>query len=242
MQIWAHRGASAMAPENTLRAFEAALSPEMAVEGIEFDVHLSADGVPVVCHDEDIKRTSDGRGKIAQFTYEDLLAFDFSRVNKRSFDVGVCRIPRLEEVLELVRASDKRANIELKTDKNPYPGIEEAVVRAVRDMGLEERVVVSSFREESVLRTKTFAPCIETAFLFVRPPRGLHQMIREERWNAVHPRYSRVSPALVADAHAHGMQVRAYTVDDAKQAMRLASLGVDGIFSNDPAAMITALA
>lgn len=243
MRVWAHRGMSALYPENTLPAFEAALAPDLDIEGIELDVHLTADDVPVVCHDEDVKRTSDGRGKIAQMTFAELRKLDFSQVKGKDFaNVGACTIPSLDEVLELVRASGKRVNIELKTDKNPYPGIEQRVVGRIRAFGLEERVLVSSFREDSVLRFKTIAPEIETGFLFTYPPRGLHAKIAKGRWDAVHPRFSRVPQSLVDDAHAHGMAVRVYTVDDPVRAKRFAEMGVDAIFSNDPAAMLAALA
>ena len=116
MQIWAHRGASAQAPENTRIAFELALA--LPVEGIELDVHLSADGVPVICHDETIDRTSDGTGLIAEKTYEELLTCDFSCVDDKDFSrVGTCRIMTLPEVLTLAAPSALRVNIELKTDK-----------------------------------------------------------------------------------------------------------------------------
>lgn len=243
MRVWAHRGVSALYPENTLPAFEAALAPDLDIEGIELDVHLTADGIPVVCHDEDVKRTSNGRGLIAKMTFADLRKLDFSQVKGRELgEVGPCCIPRLEEVLELVRTSGKRVNIELKTDKNPYHGIEQRVLACVRDFGLGEQVLVSSFREDSVLRFKALAPDIETGFLFTYPPRDLRAMIAKGRWNAVHPRFSRVTKSLVDDAHAHGMAVRVYTVDDPKRTLRLAGIGVDAIFSNDPGAMINALA
>ena len=141
MQVWAHRGVSAHAPENTLPAFAAAL--EMPVEGIELDVHLTADGVAVVCHDERIDRTSDGSGSIADMTLGELRAFDFSQVEGKDFAAfASCRIPTLDEVLALAAPSGKRVNIELKTDENPYPGIEETVLGIIRAHGMEDRVVV----------------------------------------------------------------------------------------------------
>ena len=245
MEVWAHRGVSAKAPENTLPAFLAAieLSERLPLAGIEMDVHLTSDGVPVVCHDETVVRTAGVRGTIAQMTYGELCTLDFSRVKDRDFtEFAPCRIMTLQQVLEVVKPSKLKLNIELKTDKNPYPGIEDVVAAAVREAGMQERVVVSSFNQESVARFRGLAKDIPVAFLFKYPPFHLKRGIESGRWSAIHPRFSCVGQAMVNDAHAHGMAVRSYTVDDPKQALRLAKLGVDAIFANDPEAMIAVLA
>ena len=240
MQVWAHRGVSAHAPENTLPAFAAAL--ELPVEGIELDVHLTADGVAVVCHDERIDRTSDGSGSIADMTLGELRAFDFSQVEGKDFATfAPCRIPTLDEVLALAAPSGKRVNIELKTDENPYPGIGETVLGIIRAHGMEDRVVVSSFNRESVARFKALGSAVPVAYLFYRWPREVHADMAKGLWNAVHPRFTCCPRFLVRWAHAAGLAVRVYTVDDAARARRLAAKGVDAVFSNDPAALMAAL-
>lgn len=262
MQIWAHRGVSAHAPENTLPAFEAALA--LPVEGVELDVHLTADGEAVVCHDERIDRTSDGAGLIADMTLAQLRAFDFSQVEGKDFaGFSPCRIPTLEEVLRLVAPSGKRVNIELKTDEMPYPGIEEKVFGIIRACGMEDRVVVSSFNRESVARFKALGSGIPVAFLFYEHPKGLRRGVAAGEWDALHPRFAlcprhmpawlrkrlgalNLQPSLVPEAvvklaHDAGMPVRVYTVDDPDMAHRLAERGVDAVFANDPAALMASL-
>lgn len=114
--IWAHRGASAHAPENTLPAFE--LAVEQGADGVELDVHLTADGHLVVTHDETIDRCSDGTGAIASLTLEQLRAFDFS-AGWEGF--AGTRIPTLREVYELLHPTDLTINVELKNTFAPYP-------------------------------------------------------------------------------------------------------------------------
>ncbi len=241
MQVWAHRGVSAKAPENTMAAFAMAL--ETQVVGIELDVHLSADGHLIVCHDETIDRTSSGAGAIAEMTLEELRAFDFSQVEGKDFaSFSPCPVSTLSEVLALVAPTDKWVNIELKTDKNPYPGIEEAVLACVRETGMADRVVVSSFNRESVARWRALGSGIPGCYLFYKPVGGLLRAIRKGEWDGIHPRYSLCPKFLVRAAHKVGLPVRVYTVDDERLAKRLTKRGVDDIFSNDPERMLQALA
>ena len=145
--IWAHRGASGHAPENTLPAFR--MAAEMGADGVELDVQLTKDGKLVVCHDETIDRTSSAKGWIKDYTLAELKALDFSNGN-RAYE-GV-RIPTLEEVLELLNPTGLTVNIEIKTGIVFYKGIEEQLLDLVRNMHWEERVIYSSFNHET-LRT-----------------------------------------------------------------------------------------
>ncbi|WP_305781680.1 glycerophosphodiester phosphodiesterase family protein, partial [Brucella sp. CMUL 018] len=126
--IWAHRGASAYAPENTLPAFEMAL--QMGADGVELDVQRSADGQVVVIHDETLNRTSNGVGKVVDQSFEQLRQCDFS--NRFAGRRNV-KIPTLREVLDLFRGTGKTVNIELKNTVVLYPGLEDDVLRIVQD-------------------------------------------------------------------------------------------------------------
>ncbi len=130
MLLLAHRGYSDQYPENTMKAFLEAI--KKGFNGIETDVHKTKDGQLVLCHDEKINRTSNGQGYIKDYTYEELCQFRFNYKFK-DFDE---KIPLLEELLDLAKGKDVILNIELKTDKIHYQGIEEEVYQMVKDKGM----------------------------------------------------------------------------------------------------------
>src|SRR5579863_1834901 len=128
MEIFAHRGNSGEAPENTLAAFRQVAG--VGADGVEFDVQLSRDGVPVVIHDETVDRTTDGKGAVAGLTLAQLQVLDAGKWFGAAF-AGE-RIPTLEAVLEVFRGASIRVNIELKTNRTPYPGLSQKVIDLVR--------------------------------------------------------------------------------------------------------------
>lgn len=109
-KVWAHRGASAYAPENTLEAFK--LAVDIGSDGIELDVQLSKDGELVVIHDEEIDRTSNGKGFVKDYTLKELKKFNFNHSNSKYHKVN---IPTLKEVFELLKSTEMDINVELKT-------------------------------------------------------------------------------------------------------------------------------
>ena len=129
-KVFAHRGASQYAPENTLEAFRLAM--EQGAEGIELDVHLSADGELVVIHDETLERTTNGTGLVKDHTLAQLQAL---RADNHMEGFEAARIPTLRQVLELVRPGDMQVNIELKTGILWYEGIEEKTLELVKELG-----------------------------------------------------------------------------------------------------------
>ena len=138
--VWAHRGASKYAPENTLPAFQKAI--EMGADGIELDVQMTKDNQCIVIHDETVKRVSNGTVWVKDSTLEELRQFDYS---KGFTEYGKVRIPTLEEVLQLVVPSGLTINIELKTGKICYKNIVDEVLRLVYQYGYQEKVILSSF-------------------------------------------------------------------------------------------------
>ena len=141
MQIWAHRGASSRQPENTIAAFSAAMAA--GVDGVEFDVQLSSDGVPVVIHDEKVDRTHAGTGWVAGQTVAQLQELP-SLLKKKPAPLTT-RIPTLAEVLDLLAAGDQLINIELKNSVKAYKTLESKVLAMVAERRLADRVVLSSF-------------------------------------------------------------------------------------------------
>lgn len=232
--IWAHRGASANAPENTMVAFELAF--EHGADGIEIDVQRTSDGVLVVCHDETIDRTSDGRGAIVDLSYEQLCDYDFSASKP---DYSGLRIPRLDEVLDLVEASGRVINIELKNSIERYPGMEAEIDRLVCSRKLTGRVWYSSFNHQSLVELSS-SPV----------PRGVlyaQQLVRAWTYassfgaEALHPWSEVVDAEMVEAAHRCGMRVHPWTVDSPERMVELAGIGVDAIITNDPALAVATM-
>ena len=159
--IYGHRGASAYAPENTLEAFRLAM--DMGADGFELDVHLSKDGELVVIHDETVDRTTDGAGLVRELTLAQLKALDAS--NGKEAYRGA-RIPTLEEVFELIRDTRHLVNVEIKTDECFYPGLEEKCLELAARMGVEDRVIYSSFNHFTLLKLRQLKPDLKLGMLF----------------------------------------------------------------------------
>ncbi|MCM1217921.1 MAG: hypothetical protein NC548_25815 [Lachnospiraceae bacterium] len=142
MKIWAHRGCSQRYPENTLLAFEKAARLQ-GLTGIELDIQLTGDGRLVVIHDERVDRTTEGFGCVKDFTLSEI-----KRLHIYADDNPTQQIPAMEEVLDLLEGRMQeglRLNIELKNSVYPYEGMEEKIVELIRERGLQENVVYSSF-------------------------------------------------------------------------------------------------
>lgn len=160
-KIWGCRGASGHAPENTLPAFE--LARILGADGIQLDVQLSKDGVPVVIGDDRVDRVSDGSGKVKELTLKELKALNVN-LNHSFRRYGRVEIPTLAEVFDWARKTDLTVNVELKSgedcrqESGRRPGLEEQVVRLAAEKGLEDRVIYSSTGFESLRRVERLAP------------------------------------------------------------------------------------
>ena len=137
MLLLGHRGYSDQYSENTMLAFSKAI--ESGFDGIETDVHKTKDGVLVLCHDEKINRTSDGKGYIKDMTYEELCAYNFGTKENPQ------RIPLLKELLELCKGKNVKINLEIKTNKIQYPGIELESYQMIKEMGMLDQVLFSGY-------------------------------------------------------------------------------------------------
>jgi glycerophosphoryl diester phosphodiesterase len=208
----------------------------LGAHGIELDVHLSADGVPVVIHDFTVDATTDGSGPVSGMSLAQLKELDAGS----SFDPAFARepIPTLAEVLE---AFGHRLflNIELKTTSPSDNGLERAVIAQVREHGLDrnDRVLLSSFNPFSLRRAWRLAPHIRRGLLYAP---GLPLPLRRA-WlaplaphQARHPEHTMVDARFMAWARRRGYQVNTWTVDDPAEMRRLVDLGVDGIITNVP--------
>lgn len=239
VQVWAHRGASGYAPENTMEAFSLAIV--QGADGIELDVHLTADGEVVVAHDETVNRPSDGTGRIAALTLAELKALNFNRPKPRY--APVARIPTLAEVLALLTPTRLSLNIELKNELEPYPGLEERCVELVKRFGMGERVWYSSFNHRSLARLKELDASLRCGALYGEAMLEPWKYARRLGVDALHPYYGtlRGDPEQVAACHAAGIRVHAWTVNSAQSVRAMARVGVDAVITNFPDRALRAL-
>lgn len=228
--LFAHRGNSSEAPENTSAAFRLAL--DAGADGVEFDVQLSRDRVPVVIHDETLERTTDGTGLVTERSLAELKALDAGAWKGHAF-AGE-RIPTLEETLVLFRDSDILVNIELKTSEILYEGLAKASARLVKAMGMARRVVISSFNHHSLLESAREAPEIARAPLLYAHLVEPWRYVRANGFQALHVERHACTEALVRGCRAAGIPLRAYTVNAEEAFRHLAALGVDGVFTDRP--------
>lgn len=232
--IFAHRGNRVGAPENTLAAFAQVM--DTGAEGVEFDVHLSRDGVPVVIHDETLDRTTGGTGRVGAFTHQELRALDAGGWFGEEFKGQ--HIPALDEVLALYQQSHHVLNVELKTTVEPYPGLVEAVIACIRARGLADRTILSSFNHHSLRQAGMQAPEIPCAALVLAHLIDPWDYVRAHGFQALHVEHHGCSAELVTRCHEAGLAVRAYTVVEEADARRLLAMEVDGIVTDCPAPMV----
>ncbi|MDO5084022.1 glycerophosphodiester phosphodiesterase [Arachnia propionica] len=228
--IWAHRGASAYAPENTIPAFKQAI--EMGADGIEFDVQRSADGQLVVIHDETVNRTSNGVGKVVDLSLEQLRRCNFSNGFVGTRHV---QIPTLKEVLELLEPTHVTINIELKNTVEFYPGMEHDVVSLVNEAGLQDRVIYSSFNHFSLANLRGVVPPERLGLLYSDGLYDPWKYANQFGAGALHPHFIALyQPNYMWLCHEAGVRVNTWTVDDDHAIKHLVSLGVDAVITNFP--------
>lgn len=220
MIVFGHRGAPGYPrrAENTIASFKKAL--QYGANGLEFDVRRCADGRIVVIHDETIDRTTNGRGRVAGLTYDQL----------RHFDAGFGEpIPLLTDVLDAF-GTECLLNIELKD-----AGIAKDVKELVLQRNLERQVIVSSFDWQELAPA---VPEIPIALLSSKL-QNLISAARELGATAIHPQKDIATPAVIQAAREANLQINVWTVNDPAEASAFRSLGVDGIFSDFPERCLT---
>ena len=228
--VWAHRGASGYAPENTLPAFK--MAADMGADGVELDVQLTKDDVIVVCHDEKIDRTSNGAGFIRDYTYEELLKFDFCNGNL-AFE-GT-RIPTMEEVFDLLAPTGLTINIELKTGEIFYPDLEEKIIALTKKKGFSGRVIYSSFNHYSVMKIKDLDPDAKVGFLYQDGTLNMPGYAAENGVNALHPAFYNLQyEGFIDDCNMFDIDVNVWTVNSEADLLKCKEMGVNAIITNYP--------
>ena len=217
VNIIGHRGAAAAEPENTLRGFRRALDAGAAA--VELDVQLTQDGRLAVIHDETVDRTTNGRGRVKDFTMAALQRLDAGRGEP---------VPALEEVVELVRG---RAQL-LVDLKQPETAL--AFLRLCRERLLFEDLRAISFWHPVIKTLKEQEPRLRTGVLLVGCPADPVGLARAALAEALVLHYGYVTPDLVEAAHAAGLLVYIWNIDDVETVKPYLALNLDGIGSNRP--------
>ena len=230
--IFAHRGASAHAPENTLAAFELAFTQH--ADAIELDAKLSADGQVVVIHDATVDRTTDGHGRIQDLTFSQLRALDAGSSFSQKFRGE--KIPALEEVFEAV-GRRTFVNVELTNYVTPYDGLVESVCKLVKKCAMQDRVMFSSFLAVNLSKARAHLPDVPRGLLVVNGVLGAWARsfgFAFGRYQALHPHLTNASRQQVGRVHRLNRRIHVWTVNAADDMRRLFRWGVDGIFTDDP--------
>src|SRR5690242_14770780 len=268
--VIAHRGASGLAPENTMAAFR--LAAALGADGFELDVQMSADGQPVVIHDARANRTTDCTGAVAALTADELMACDAGawfarrlarRPRIRAMAQKAARltrvadlrfagesVPLLAEVLALAASAKlRRVYVELKgghgQDKQP---LLDAVLDAVRAQRMERAVTLLSFDHEIIRRVKDVAPRLRTATTFAIPGRGhltaraIINAVERAAADEAALHYGLATRRTVTALHERGISVAAWTANSKVVLRRLLAVGVDAIMTNYPDRLADVLA
>ena len=210
--IFAHRGLPVKFAENSLAGFRYAATH--GAEGVEFDVHLTKDKVPVVMHDEEIDRTTDGTGYIKDYTLGEIRQFHLENGEP---------VPMLSELFEILQNKDLYINLEFKTNKIHDEGIEAIVLALAKEYHFVHPIIFSSFNYQTLKNCQRIDPHQQYCFLTKWPVARPEHFVKKNHFAAIHPHW-----------HLPGKEVqRIWTVDNPKLAKHYFKLNVAGIFTNN---------
>ena len=229
--IFAHRGSSAHAPENTIAAFELALAQQ--ADAIELDVKLSADGIVIVHHDPTVDRTTNGHGRVKDLTLAQLKELDAGSFFSEKFKGE--KIPTLEEVFEAV-GKRTSINVELTNYKTPRDHLVESVCMLIKKHNMQKRVIFSSFFSSNLSKARSYLPDVPRGLL------ALHGILGAwarsfgfvfGKYQALHPYLADMTQQEVSRVHRLNRRIHVWTVNKEEDMRRLFGWGVDGIFTDD---------
>ena len=235
--IIGHRGASAVAPENTMAAFREAIA--VGADGIEFDVRLARDGVPVVIHDSSLRRTGGLNKRVADLSSQEIIKVDVGSWFAPRFTNE--SVPSLSELFTLFQSNNASLYLEMKCDSPAeYKPLAEACCQMIEEYSFKERVVVECFQLAALQILKEIDSEIKTAALFDRVFTDQSVITRATQIGAMavalHHRLARRE--LVEKSKQVGLHVAVWTVDDPAWVQIARDIGIDALITNDPARMI----
>ena len=233
MNVFGHRGFSGEYPENTMLAFKKAV--EAGCDGIELDVQLTRDLVPVIMHDEKVDRTTDGSGYVHDMTFDELRRLDCSYPDKFKGKFGRLQAPSLREYLEWMADEDGLiTNIELKNSIYYYGGMEKMVIDMICEYGLEDRIILSSFNNASIVLCRQRDETIAGGFLVEKyvDNAGVYAGSCDVQY--YHPNQEYLTEEHVINCSQNGVGVNVWTVNEKEDMRRMKKWGVNSVITNYP--------
>jgi glycerophosphoryl diester phosphodiesterase len=230
--IFAHRGASSHAPENTLSSFQLAI--DQGSKAIELDVQLTKDQEVVVFHDTHLNRTTDGSGSVKDLTLSELKKFNAGISFSPAYQHE--RIPTLSEVFMSI-SQDILINIELKNLNTPFDELPVKVASVIRKLNAQNRVLVSSYNAIALYRFHREIPSIPRGLLLQTSlMANFHSNFPHflKRIQSIHLSYNFLNPELVASFQRSGKKVFCFTLNHAQDMLSALKMGIDGFFTDDP--------
>ena len=247
--IIAHRGASALAPENTFAAFQKAIDD--GADGIEFDVRLAKDDVPVVFHDSTLNRLSSIKGRVSEFTSEELGKLDvgswFNKKNPHRFNnkYSAENVPTLLQLFDFLRDYRGLIYIELKGRNEDMPRLSETICDLIRQTNLLPQIIVKSFKLEGIAVAGQTLPEVRTAALFapkildiLRKKKIILKKAQEFNADEISIHYSLATAKFVRRAEKKGLPVVIWTANNPAWVKRALKLGISAIITDNPAQLI----
>ncbi|HEY0827120.1 MAG TPA: glycerophosphodiester phosphodiesterase family protein [Bacilli bacterium] len=216
----AHRGWSGKAPENTMAAFRLAMDHPL-IDWIELDVQLSKDGNPVVIHDYTLNRTTNGRGEVKAYTFQQLSEFDAGNWFDRSYKGE--KIPSLEQVLQATYGKI-RLNIEIKTAGDLYPGLELKVIELIHLYQVKHQVCITSFDHQAVKKVREIDPMIPTGLILSGKPLLIREQMKAAGANLLSMDYKYLTKGFVSEMMKEGYGMMAWTVNDRSIMAKIAAM------------------
>lgn len=225
VMIFAHRGYSAKYPENSLLAFNKAV--EYGADGFELDIHLTKDEQIVVIHDHTINRTTTGRGKVVEMSFDEIQQFN---IKNGLFNVTDEKVPLLSEVLDIVKKHNKLLNIEIKAE----PGkIEDKLHELLTRYDIIDQIIISSFNIESLVKMEALDSSYETALLFDRYHTSPWDYKTSHNIKSIHPNAKHITIDHLVELEHNELLARVYTVNKEKDLKTWMSSSVTGIITDE---------
>ncbi len=229
--VIAHRGASGYAPENTLTSFLKAI--ELEADAIECDVHLSKDGIPIVIHDEELTRTTNGKGYVKDYYLMELKSLNAGYKNRFGNEFKNEKIPTLKEVFEVCK-NKVGVVIEIKNGPFFYEGIEEKVIDLVKEFNMEDWVIISAFDHQTVKKIKKLDKDLVTAVIFSGCPVKPTLDCLLAYANGMHMEWCYLKPSVVKEAEEDNLFINVWTVNNKEDIKKMFLMNANGIITDYP--------